>query len=200
MKKTNSVEEYFENNEKFTEALFILRDLLNSTTLEETLKWNMPTYTLKGKNVIGIGAFKHHFCLWFHNGIFLKDDAKRLVNAQEGKTKGMRQMRFESLNDINKNLVLTYIKEAIKNQEMGLVVKPKRTTKKDVVIPGLLKGVLKDNKALNTAFNSLSPSHQREYCNYIIEAKREATKFKRLDKILPMIIESKGLHDKYKNC
>lgn len=177
----------------------MLRELLNSTALEETFKWNMPTYTVNGKNVIGLGAFKNHFCLWFHNGIFLKDEAKRLVNAQE-KTKVMRQMRFESIDDIDKSLVLAYIKEASKNQEMGLEVKPVKANKKEVIIPTELKNALKSNTNLNVAFKALSPSHQREYCNYIIEAKRDATKLSRLEKIIPMIIDSKGLHDKYKNC
>ena len=40
----------------------------------------------------------------------------------------------------------------------------------------------------------------KEYCNYMNEAKREVTKISRLEKITPMIIELKGLHDKYKNC
>ena len=65
MKKVSSVEEYIEVNAHFAEELTILRDILNSTELEETLKWSAPTYTLNSKNVIGLGAFKHHFGIWF---------------------------------------------------------------------------------------------------------------------------------------
>jgi uncharacterized protein YdeI (YjbR/CyaY-like superfamily) len=46
----------------------------------------------------------------------------------------------------------------------------------------------------------MTPGKQREYCEYISEAKRDATKLKRLEKIIPMIIEGVGLNDKYKNC
>jgi uncharacterized protein YdeI (YjbR/CyaY-like superfamily) len=35
---------------------------------------------------LGIGAFKNHFCLWFHQGVFLKDKQTLLINAQENKT------------------------------------------------------------------------------------------------------------------
>ncbi|RAJ16964.1 YdeI/OmpD-associated family protein [Olleya aquimaris] len=200
MKKVYSVEEYIEVNAHFKDALVTLRELLLSTNLEESIKWSAPVYSYQGKNVVGLGAFKNHFCLWFFNGVFLKDEHNLLYNAQEGKTKALRQLRFKTLDDINKPVVLAYINEAIDNQKLGKELKPIRATKKDVVIPAELKSELKNNTELHTAFKVLSPSHQREYCNYIAEAKREATKLSRLEKIKPMIIESKGLHDKYKNC
>lgn len=199
MKKVHSVEEYIEVNTHFKEELEVLRALILSTNLEENIKWSAPTYSLKGKNVLGIGAFKHHFCIWFFNGVFLKDEHNRLETAQE-KTKALRQLRFNTLNDINKPLVLDYVKEAIENQELGKEIKPKRTTKKDILAPELLNEELKTNSKFKAAFNALSPSCQREYCNYINEAKREATKISRLEKIKPIILNGKGLHDQYKNC
>ena len=199
MKKVHSVEEYIEVNTHFKEELEVLRALILSTNLEENIKWSAPTYSLKGKNVLGIGAFKHHFCIWFFNGVFLKDEHNRLETAQE-KTKALRQLRFNTLNDINKPLVLDYVREAIENQELGKEIKPKRTTKKDILVPELLNEELKTNSKFKAAFNALSPSCQREYCNYINEAKREATKISRLEKIKPIILNGKGLHDQYKYC
>jgi len=199
MKKVNSVEEYIEANSNFAEEITILRHIINATELEETIKWSMPTYCLNGKNVLGLGAFKNHFCIWFHQGVFLRDEQQLLHNAQEEKTKAMRQMRFETKADINKAAVLAYVKEAIENQRLGQVVKPQRKTK-PVVIPEQLEEVLSNNAEFKTSFKALSPSHQREYCEYISEAKREQTKQRRLDKILPMILLGTGLNDKYKNC
>lgn len=199
MQKIYSVEEYIEQNSYFSEELSILRDLINTTELEETVKWSMPTYCLNGKNVLGLGAFKEHFCLWFHQGVFLKDEHQLLMNAQENKTKAMRQMRFESKADINEAAVLTYVKEAIANQRLGKEIKPLRKSK-PVVIPSELKEKLSSNAELNTSFKTLTPGKQREYCDYISEAKREATKQSRLEKITPMIIQGVGLNDKYKNC
>ncbi|WP_369999943.1 YdeI family protein [Winogradskyella sp.] len=199
MKKVYSVEEYLENNPHYAEELKILRDIINSTELEETLKWSMPTYCLNGKNVLGLGAFKNHFCLWFHQGVFLKDEHNLLINAQEGKTKALRQMRFESKADINKAAVLAYVKEAIENQHAGKEIKPKKPSK-SVVIPNELKTALESNSEMNSAFKALTTGKQREYCEYISEAKRDATKQKRLEKITPMITKGVGLHDKYKNC
>ena len=51
-------------------------------------------YTIDGKNVAGIGKFKHHFGVWFFNGSLIKDKYGRLHNAQEGKTKALRQLRY----------------------------------------------------------------------------------------------------------
>ncbi|HIC33086.1 MAG TPA: hypothetical protein EYO76_14335 [Flavobacteriaceae bacterium] len=200
MKKVSSVEEYIENNLEFSRQLNTLRQLLISTELEEQIKWNAPTYSINGKNVIGLGAFKNHYCLWFFNGVFLKDEANMLVNAQEGKTKALRQMRFESDDDLNSNLILSYIKEAIQNQKLGKEIKATRTKKADITIPTQLQNAFKINSNLKDAYDKLSLSKQKEYCNYINEAKREATKKSRLEKITPMIIDLKGLHDKYKNC
>ena len=199
MKKIHSVEEYIETNEHFSDALTILRNIINSTGLNETIKWSAPVYDLSGKNVVGLGAFKNHFGIWFFNGVFLKDEHNLLVNAQEGKTKALRQMRFESINDINRKAVLAYVKEAIDNQKAGKEIKPNRS-KKETVIPQELKAVLNKNATLRKSFNALTPSKQREYCEHITTAKREATKLSRLGKITPMILQGVGLYDKYKNC
>lgn len=198
MKKVSSVEEYIEVNSHFSDALTLLRDLIISTQLDESLKWSAPVYSLNGKNVVGLGAFKQHFGIWFFNGVFLKDEQQLLVNAQE-KTKALRQMRFESIEDIDKAVVLAYVKEAIENQKLGKELKPERKGK-TVVIPKELSTVLKVNSELNTSFKALTPGKQREYCEYIESAKRETTKQTRLDKITPMILKGVGLHDKYKNC
>ncbi len=199
MKKTTSVEDYINTNIHFEKALKLLREIINSTELEETIKWNAPTYTLGGKNVIGLGAFKNHFGIWFFNGVFLKDEDNLLVNAQEGKTKALRQMRFTSIEDIDKEKVLNYVLEAIENQKLGKETKPQRASK-EIVVPDALKTMLKSDPKLEEAFNQLTQGKQKEYCNHISDAKREATKLKRLEKITPLILQQKGLYDKYKNC
>jgi len=199
MKKVYSVEEYIEVNAHYKKELELLRAVILKTELEETIKWSAPTYCLNGKNILGLGAFKAHFCIWFHQGVFLKDEHNVLINAQENKTKALRQMRFKSIEDVDENLVLHYVKEAIENQRKGLELKPQRKTK-PVVIPDRLKHALSTNTDLTQSFNNLSPGKQREYCEYISEAKREAIKISRVEKITPMILNGVGLHDKYKNC
>jgi uncharacterized protein YdeI (YjbR/CyaY-like superfamily) len=199
VKKVNSIEEYMEVHDSWSEALALLRNIIVSTELEETLKWNAPVYTLNGKNVVGLGAFKHHFGIWFFNGVFLKDKRNLLVNAQEGKTKALRQMRFTSIDAIHEKSVTAYVKEAIENQKLGREIKADRS-KKETIIPEELKKEFNKDSTLNAGFNNLTDYKKREYCEYIDTAKREATKVSRLEKIKPMILQGIGLHDKYKNC
>lgn len=135
MKMILSVEDYLLDNPMFSASLHTLRALLLEAGLVECIKWNAPVYTINGKNVIGLGAFKNHFCLWFFNGVLLSDTHKLLHNAQEGKTKALRQLRFTNKNEINKAIILEYIKEAITNQELGKEVKPTKTKPKDIIVP-----------------------------------------------------------------
>lgn len=197
MKKVDSVEEYIEANSHFSEALTLLRSIVNSTELEETVKWNSPVYEIHGKNVLGFGAFKHHFGIWFFNGVFLKDEQNLLVASSES-TKGLRQMRFESIKDIDKSAVLSYVKEAIENQKLGKELKPEKKGK-NVSIPVEIQERFDKDAELHMRFEELTPSKQREYVEYITIAKREETKQSRLNKISPMIKKGIGLNDAYKN-
>ena len=199
MQKINSVDDYLGCHKKWSEELRILRSLIDSTELVETIKWGAPVYTLNSKNVLSLGAFKNHFGIWFFNGVFLKDAHHLLVNAQEGKTKAMRQFKFIAAKDINENQVLAYIKEAIENQKAGKEVKPDLNTK-SLIIPELLQKALSSDAILKQSYDKLTPYKQREYAEYLNTAKRDATKIKRLEKIKPMILQGIGLHDKYRNC
>ena len=69
------------------------------------------------KNVIGIGACKSYSGIWFLNGVFLKDKQKKLINAQDGVTKALRQWRFSSVDEIEPELIKAYIDEAINYQQ-----------------------------------------------------------------------------------
>lgn len=129
------------------------------------------------------------------NGSFLTDPKNVLINAQEGKTKGMRQLRFQSEEDINQEIVMQLLLEAIDNQKQGKEIKPE---KKKLEIPDELKEALSNSSELSEAFDSLSPGKQKEYSEYITEAKRTETRLKRLEKITPMILNGAGLNDKYK--
>ena len=166
--------------------------------MDEAFKWNIPAYCLNGKNVAGLASFKNYVGIWFHQGVFLKDEHKKLMNAQEDVTKGMRQWRFSSLAEIEKDrhLILAYMEEAIENQKLGKEIKP--NTKRKLVIPEEMKSRLAENIALKIAFEKFTPGKKREFADHISAAKQVKTKETRLDKITPMIFDGVGLNDKYK--
>jgi len=190
--------EYIAKHQKWDEELRELREMLLATEMEESIKWGSPVYTINNKNVVGLSAFKNHCGLWFFNGALLKENTALLQNAQEGKTKAMRQIRFEKGDRIDFGQLRKYVQEAIQNQKEGKEIKAE--TNKEVIIPPELEQAFLQDYHLQEKFKDLTPGRQREYCEYILEAKRDSTKQKRMEKIVPMILEGKGLNDKYKNC
>ena len=183
----------WDKNSKWPEELELLKSIINKTELTETVKWGGIEYTYNGKNVLGLGGFNDFFTIWFFKGVFLKDENKVLVNAQEGVTKSLRQWRFTSKKQVNEKLVLEYIKEAIEVENAGLAVKPE---KKPFTIPERLQTELNTSSELAEAFAKFSPYKQKEFAEQIATAKQEKTILARLEKIKPLILEGKGLNDK----
>ena len=198
MKRVTTVDDYIHRADKWQKELTRLREILRSTSLEETVKWGAPCYVHEGKNVVGLAAFKNWFCLWFHQGALLADKDGVLVNAQEGTTKALRQWRMTSPKDIKATAIRRYIKEAISHVEAGREIKADRS--KPVTVPDELRKAMRRYKGATAAFRMLTSGRQREYAEYIAAAKRDATKQKRIEKILPLITAGVGLNDKYRNC
>ncbi len=199
MDRSEKLKAFFSEEHKFKKEVKKLREILLKSDLEETYKWNFPTYTLDNKNIVAIGKFKNHFGVWFFNGAFLSDPYQVLENAQEGKTMAMRHWKFHNENEIDEKKISQYLSEAIKNQKKGTSLAPirkKKSTKLE--LPDLLIKAFNANPEAKKAFNVLTPYKQKEYVEYMEEAKLEKTKISRLAKILPMILEGKGLNDKYR--
>ncbi len=200
MERHKTVESYLDKQSEWKAPLLLLRELLNAEAFEETVKWGFPVYTVKGKNVVGLGSFKSYVGIWFFQGALLKDQQKKLVNAQEGKTQAMRQWRFQSIEEIEQEaeLIVTYLREAIANQEAGKEIKPAKAGKKPLIIPPELQKAFNEDASLRDAFEAMNLTKKREYAEYIEIAKREATKQSRLERIIPMIRDGVGMNDKYK--
>jgi len=198
MKRFENAQEYIAKKKDWRQSLILLRDILLSTQLKETLKWGMPVYTFEGKNIVGMAAFKSYVGLWFFQGVLLKDKKGKLINAQSGKTKALRQWRFNSKKEIEKESkdIKQYLEEAISNKKQGKEIKPARKT--PIEIPKELNTVFKKDKKVKESFYGLSLAKQRDYCDFISDAKRVSTKNSRLEKIIPIILKRTGLNDKYK--
>ncbi len=188
-------ENKWDSSHLWTEELDILKAIIAKTPLVETIKWGAPVYTYNRKNVLGVLGFRNFLTLWFYKGFFLKDEAGILVNAQEGTTKSMRQWRFTNKAEINEKLILHYITEAIEIEKAGLEIKP---AKKVIAVPAALQAALDADTDFAIAFSKLTQGRQNDYNEHIASAKQEKTQLARLGKIKPMILEGKGLHDKYK--
>ncbi len=193
--KTSAVD-IIADMDPWVEELMMIRDIVLSTGLKEEIKWGGPVYTLDGKNVLAIGGFKNFFTIWFHNGAFLSDPDKMLVNANEGKTRGLRQWRFASKKEIKPSLIKKYIKEAIENEKAGKKIRPEKKPLPD--LPVEIASAFKKDKALKACFDALTNGKKREYLDHILDAKTESTRLRRLRQAIPNILAGIGLHDKYR--
>ncbi|WP_167609023.1 YdeI/OmpD-associated family protein [Maribellus sediminis] len=196
MNSFKTVDEYILNAENGREILIVLRDLLLTTELTENVKWGGPVYTVNGKNVVGIGAFKSYSGLWFYQGALLNDPQNVLISSSEGRTKALRQWRFESVDDIDPELLLEYVHEAIENQKQNKEIKADRN--QPVVIPIELIEAFEEDPILKAGFQAFTKGKQREFADYISHAKQEKTRLARLQKVIPFIRQNIGLNDKYR--
>ena len=196
MIRGKTVDEYISKAPDWAqEKLNAVRQIALDCGLNEAVKWGAPAYVHK-TNILGLGAFKNWVSIWFHQGVFLADEAGHLTAAQD-ETRGLRQWRFLPEEPIPVELMKQYILEAIDNYEKGLKISPKKNTS-PVVIPEILKEALKAKPQLWSILQGMTASHQREYCEYINEAKRDETKLRRVEKSIELIAKGAGLNDKYK--
>ncbi len=179
-----------------------LRKLIHEAcpVAEETLKWSMPSFMYKGI-LCGFAAFNNHCTFGFWKGDLMfagNGEAKRLADQAMG-----HFGRITSLADLPKDAVLTgYIKEAMRLNDAGIKkpAAPRPKAKKKVVVPDGLLAALKKNKKALTAFENFSPSHKREYVEWITEAKRDETRQQRLRTTIEWLAQGKPRNWKYMIC
>lgn len=198
MNSKNSVEEYLETTGIWKESMLLLREIFLSSGLDETIKWGGPVYTYQGRNVAGMAAFKSYAGIWFYQGALLKDEAGKLLNAQEGVTKALRQWRFDSVETISaeEELIRAYIAESVSNLKAGAAIKPEKNAL--LVIPDILNKTFLSDPLLKEKFDAMTLTNRRDFAEYISSAKQEKTVRDRLEKIIPMIMRGGGVQDKYK--
>ena len=177
-----------------------LRELVHDfcPDLEEGWKWSMPFFMYRGKILCSMASFKNHcsFGFWLHSE--MSDPHGIFERSKEG---GMGSLgKITSMDDLPKREQLgAYILEAMVLIEHGTIpreLNPK--FKKPLAeIPIELSELLKANPKAKAVFESFPPSHQREYINWITEAKREETKQRRLQQTIENLLEGKSKDWKY---
>jgi uncharacterized protein YdeI (YjbR/CyaY-like superfamily) len=162
---------------------------------EETLKWSMPSFTYKGKILAGMAAFKAHATFGFWSG-------SMVVPKEEEQRSGMGQFgRLTSLADLpSRGQLEALVKKAMKLIEEG--VKPVRDKhqKAPFIMPQDLRAAIDAVPAAAAAFEAFPSSCQREYVDWVSEAKRDETRAKRLTQTVEWLAEGKRRNWKYENC
>jgi uncharacterized protein YdeI (YjbR/CyaY-like superfamily) len=192
--KSKGVDSYLSRTKKWKQEQTVLRELILKNPLTETLKWGTPCYTLNNNNVVLIHAFKEYCALLFFKGALLNDTHGILIRQTEN-VQSSRQIRFTGVAQITElEVVLTdYVRQAIEVEKAGLTVTYKKTS--EYKVPDEFKAILDKNKALKKAFEGLTPGRQRAYLLYFGQAKQSKTRVSRIEKLIPKILNGKGLND-----
>jgi uncharacterized protein YdeI (YjbR/CyaY-like superfamily) len=163
--------------------------------VEETLKWSMPAYTLGGKIVLITAAFKAHLALNFWRGQELRGDgANADAMGQFGKIKSLADLPPDKELD-------RLIREAADLAKSAPA--PRKTKHAPKPAPGLhpeFAAALAKAPQARAVLDSFPPSAQRDYVEWIADAKQDATRQKRIATAIEWLGEGKRRHWKYQNC
>lgn len=192
------VDEYIANAAEFAQPILThLREVIHAACPEvkETIKWSMPNFDYHGI-MCNMAAFKQHCAFGFWKAELLlaeEDDKGKEAMGQFG--------RITSVKDLPSKKVLTaYVKKAMKLNEAGVKVARPKAAPRELVVPDYFIAALEEIPAAYEAFNKFSTSAKRDYCEWLTEAKTEATRDKRMAQAVEWIAEGKKRNWKYENC
>lgn len=192
------VDEYIDKAAAFAKPILLhIRKIVHdaSPLIEETMKWSCPHFDYKGP-ICGMVAFKEHCGLGFWKGSILPDPhglikAKEEHSGQFGKITSVADLPADEI-------LIAFIREAIKVNEAGIKVKKVTVPKATLVIPDYFTALLQENPVAMNHFEKMSTSQKRDYVDWFTDAKTETTRQSRLKTAMEQISEGKPRHWKYK--
>lgn len=160
---------------------------------EEAIKWGMPAFMYRGKILCVMAAFKAHATLAF----WRRDaQASKPEKADEAMGEFGKLTQVKDLPD--KRAFAAKVKSAMQRIEEGApqrVVKPRAP----VAMPPAFAAALAQQPQAKAMFDGFSAGYQRDYLEWIGEAKTEATRDKRIAQSLEWLAEGKHRNWKYES-
>ena len=162
---------------------------------EETLKWSMPTFMYKNEMLAGMAAFKQHATFGFWRGSLV-------VGRGDEPMSGMGQFgRLTSIEDLPPRAELeALVRKAMQLTDEGVKPPRDRHKKEPFKVPQDMRAAIDANPAAAATFDGFPPSAQRDYVDWITQAKRDETRSKRLALAVEWLAEGKRRHWKYETC
>lgn len=190
------VDAYIAAHAAFAPLLTHLRELVHEVCpdVQESIKWGMPAFDYQGP-LCNLAAFKAHcaFSLW--KGALIVDSSGGSAAEAMGQFG-----RLTSLADLpGKAALVRCLKQAMKLNVDGVKLpqRSRKIAKPAPVVPDDLSAALRGNRKAQQAFAAFSPGKQREYVEWLDEAKQAATRQKRLLQAVEWIAEGKARNWKY---
>jgi uncharacterized protein YdeI (YjbR/CyaY-like superfamily) len=200
--KNKQIDLYIDKSADFAKPILThIRQLIHKACPDviEEVKWGHPSFTYHGI-LCGIAAFKQHCAFGFWKHSLLAGIEKSFTPSEQ---KAMGQFgRITSVKDLPSPKVLTtLIKKAAELNAQGAKVpgkaRPKAARVVKVIVPAVLAAAFRKNKKAKLGFEALSPSHKREYIEWITGAKQEETRARRLATALEWMAEGKSQNWRY---
>ncbi len=192
-----SVTAYIANSADFARPIFErLRRLFHQAcpAIEEKLKWNCPSFEYKGL-VGGFAGFKAHAVFGFWRQDVLPDPHGLF------KARGPFGAKLTDVSQLpSDDVILQYIKRAVALNEKGAPARFKAKPKPPLKVPAYFMAAVRKNRKALAAYEAFPPSHKREYVEWVVEAKQEETRKKRLGKAIQWMTEGKSRNWKYEKC
>ena len=198
MKTDPRIDAYIDNRaaEFARPILHHLREVVHEACpeCEETLKWSSPSFLYKGKILAGFASFKAHATFGYWSGSqVLETGAEPSAMGQFG--------RLTSLDDLpDRKTLISLTHKAMKLIDEGVKPVRNKTVKAPFTVPQDLQAAIDAAPAAKATWDAFPPSCQREYVEWVIEAKRDETRSKRLEQTMEWLAEGKRRNWKYENC
>lgn len=165
--------------------------------VEETMKWSMPHFTHAGKILAGMSAFKQHAAF-----------AVPMLDRSEGDPRKRGEAmgnygRILALADLpGRSALIAQLQQATAAIDAGAKLRGTRrdTPRPELPMPDDFAHALAENDAARAHFNGFAPGKQREYLEWIIEARQEVTRTRRIAQAVEWLSEGKARHWKYGKC
>lgn len=197
--KNPKIDAIIESAQPFAQPILMhIRDLVHEVCpeVEETIKWGMPHFDFSGASMCGMGAFKQHCSLFFPKASLMKDGFGYLGDVGQ---EGMGNFgKIGALSELPPDEALKdYIYQAMELNRKGIKVKK---VKKEIVVqelPDDFRDAMQEDMSVFEQFESMAPSHRKEYIEWITEAKRPETRANRIITAVEWISQGKGRNWKY---
>ena len=191
------IDTYIEKSADFAKPILMrIREVVHAACpdAEETIKWSMPFFMHGGKNLAHMAAFKAHCGFGFWNEV--------AATGKGGEAMGQFG-RLTTVKDLPAKAELAKIvKKAAAAIDAG--EKPARMRRAEPKpppqAPADLQAALKRSEKARKTYEAFTPGRQREYVEWIVEAKRQETREKRVLQAIEWMEEGKSRHWKYADC
>jgi len=160
--------------------------------LEERLKWGMPSFEYKGL-MGGMAVFKAHVSWGFWRRKELPDPHK--IFGREGMMGGGKITRLAELPP--QKIIVEYVQAAARLNDALPAKRNLKKPKPPVKVPDYFRHALRKNKKALATVEGFSPSHRREYVEWITDAKQAATRQRRIKTAIEWLAQGKSQNWRY---